>query len=114
MSDIANNYVLDQKLRGEVMKSDSVVMTPIGSKVTLVVGRSDNHLEPIPDLTGMTLREVKNMLWDHGFNLGKVEFEGVVDMAGQNSAKVYNQHPEPETPARMGREVSVWLKAEKE
>lgn len=114
VSDIANNYVLDQKLRGEVMKSDSVVMTPIGSKVTLVVGRSDNHLEPIPDLTGMTLREVKNMLWDHGFNLGKVEFEGVVDMAGQNSAKVYNQHPEPETPARMGREVSVWLKAEKE
>ncbi|MBR4851464.1 MAG: PASTA domain-containing protein [Tidjanibacter sp.] len=114
VSDIANNYVLDQKLHGEIMKSDSVVMTPIGSKVTLVVGRSDNHLEPIPDLTGMTLREVKNMLWDHGFNLGKVEFEGVVDMAGQNSAKVYNQYPEPETPARMGREVSVWFRVEKQ
>ena len=54
------------------------------------------------------------MLWDHGFNLGMVEFEGVVDMAGQNSAKVYNQHPEPETPARMGREVSVWLKVVEE
>ena len=114
VSDIANNYVLDQKLHGEIMKSDSVVMTPIGSKVTLVVGRSDNHLEPIPDLTGMTLREVKNMLWDHGFNLGKVEFEGVVDMAGQNSAKVYNQYPESETPARMGREVSVWFRVEKQ
>lgn len=114
VSDIANNYVLNQKLHGEVMKADSVVMTPIGSKVTLVVGRSDNHHEPIPNLAGMTLREVKNMLWDHGFNLGKVEFEGVVDMAGQNSAKVYKQYPEPETAARMGREVSVWFKAEKE
>ena len=114
VSDIANNYVLDQKLRGEVMKADSVVMAPIGSKVTLVVGCSDNRYEPIPNLAGMTLREVKNMLWDHGFNIGVVEFEGVVDMAGQNSAKVYNQHPEPETPARMGREVSVWLKVVEE
>lgn len=111
VSDLANNYVLDQKFRGEKMKADSVVLAPIGSKVTLVVGRSDNHSEPIPDLAGMTLREVKNMLWDHGFNLGAVEFEGTLNMAGQNSARVYRQYPEPETEARMGREVSVWLRA---
>lgn len=114
VSDIANNYVLDQKFRGEVMKADSAVLAPIGSKVTLVVGRSDSHHEPIPDLAGMTLREVKNMLWDHGFNLGKVEFDGALDMAGQNAARVYQQHPLPETAARMGREVSVWLKVEEE
>lgn len=110
VSDLANNYVLDQKFRGELMKADSTLSAPIGSKITLVVGRSDNHYEPIPDLAGMTLREVKNMLWDHGFNLGAVEFEGALDMASQNSARVYRQHPEPETEARMGREVSVWLR----
>ena len=110
VSDLANNYVLDQKFRGELMKADSTLSAPIGSKITLVVGRSDNHSEPIPDLAGMTLREVKNMLWDHGFNLGAVEFEGALDMASQNSARVYRQHPQPETEARMGREVSVWLR----
>ncbi|MBR7129800.1 MAG: PASTA domain-containing protein [Tidjanibacter sp.] len=110
VSDLANNYVLDQKFRGEVMKADSAVLAPIGSKITLVVGRSDNHTEPVPDLTGMTLREAKNMLWDHGFNLGEVEFEGALDMAAQNAARVYKQHPLPETEGRMGRSVSLWLK----
>ncbi|MBR2424907.1 MAG: PASTA domain-containing protein [Tidjanibacter sp.] len=110
VSDLANNYVLDQKFRGEVMKADSAVLAPIGSKITLVVGRSDNHTEPVPDLTGMTLREAKNMLWDHGFNLGEVEFEGALDMAAQNAARVHKQHPLPETEGRMGRSVSLWLK----
>ena len=96
------------------MKADSALLAPIGSKITLVVGRSNNHSEPIPDLAGMTLREVKNMLWDHGFNLGAVEFEGALDMAGQNSARVYRQYPQPETEAHMGREVSVWLRAVEE
>ncbi len=111
VNDIANNYVLDQKFRGEPMKADSAVLAPIGSKITLVVGRSGNHSEPVPDLMGMTLREAKNMLWDHGFNLGEVEFEGALDMAAQNAARVYQQHPLPETEGRMGRSVSLWLKA---
>lgn len=111
VNDIANNYVLDQKFLGQIMKPDSAVMAPIGSKITLVVGRNNNHTEPLPDLSGMTLREAKNMLWDHGFNLGEVEFEGVEDMAGQNSARVVRQYPQPETPSRMGRNVSLWLKA---
>lgn len=114
VKDIATNYVIDQKYRGELMKADSAVLAPIGSKVTLVVGRSDNHYEPIPNLEGMTLREVKHMLWDHGFNVGEVDFEGALDMAGQNAARVYRQSPAAETPAHMGREVSIWLKLDEE
>lgn len=112
VNDIANNYVLDQKYRGEVMKKDSVVMAPIGSRITLVVGRDGNHFEPIPNLSGMTLRQVKSTLWDKGFNLGEVEFDGSLDMAGQNSARVYFQWPAPDTEGKQGREVAVKLRLE--
>ncbi len=112
VSDIANNYVLDQKFRGVVMAKDSVVMAPMGSRITLVVGRDGTHLEPIPNLSGMTLRQVKNTLWDKGFNLGEVEFDGSLDMAGQNAARVYFQWPAPDTEGRQGREVAVKLRLE--
>lgn len=114
VNDMANNYVLEQKYMGQTLEPDSMVMAPLGSKITLVVGKSGNEAEPVPNLEGMTLRQVKNTLWDKGFNLGKVEFDGALDMAGQNSAKVYLQSPEAETPARQGREVSVRLRLAEE
>lgn len=111
VEDLANNYVIAQKLHGVELKADSTVMAPIGSKVTLVVGGNRAHTEQVPDLTGMTLREVKSTLWDMGLNVGSVEFEGNLDMAGQNSARVYLQSPLPETEARQGRAISVRLEA---
>jgi hypothetical protein len=60
----------------------------------------------------MTLRQVKNTLWDKGFNLGEVEFDGSLDMAGQNAARVYFQWPAPDTEGRQGREVAVKLRLE--
>lgn len=114
VNDIANNYVLEQKYRGQLMNKDSVVMAPMGSRITLVVGRDGTHLEPIPDLTGMSLRQVKNTLWDKGFNLGEVEFDGSLDMAGQNAARVYFQWPAALTEGRQGREVAVKLRIEEQ
>lgn len=114
VDDIANNYVLGQKYRGDQMQKDSTVVAPMGSRITLVVGRDGTHLEPIPNLTGMTLRQVKNTLWDKGFNLGDVEFDGSLDMAGQNSARVYFQWPTADTEGRQGREVAVKLRLEEQ
>lgn len=114
VNDIANNYVLDQKYRGTLMAKDSVIMAPMGSRITLVVGKDGNNFEPIPDLTGMSLRQVKNTLWDKGFNLGEVEFDGSLDMAGQNAARVYFQWPAAETEGRQGREVAVKLRIEEQ
>lgn len=111
VEDLANNYVIAQKLHGVELSADTVVMAPIGSKVTLVVGGNRNKTELVPDLTGKTLREVKNILWDMGLNLGEVEFDEALDMAGQNAARVYLQSPLPEVEARQGREISVRLKA---
>lgn len=112
VEDLANNYVISQSLYGKEIPSDSVVMAPVGSKVTLVVGGNRSHREIVPDLTGMTLREVKNTLWDMGLNLGEVSYEGVLDMAGQNAARVAVQSPVAETEVRQGRPVSVVLKLE--
>lgn len=111
VEDLASNYVIAQKLHGQELKPDTTVMAPIGSKVTLVVGGNRSHTEQVPDLTGMTLRQVKSTLWDMGLNVGEVEFEGALDMAAQNSARVYLQSPLPETEVRQGRAISVRLKA---
>ena len=111
VEDLASNYVIAQKLHGQELKPDTMVMAPIGSKVTLVVGGNHSHTEQVPDLTGMTLRQVKSTLWDMGLNVGEVEFEGALDMAAQNSARVYLQSPLPETEVRQGRAISVRLKA---
>lgn len=108
--DLANNYVLSQKYMGQEMSPDSVVMAPLGSKITLVVGRDGNNPEVVPNLEGMTLREVKHALWDKGFNLGAVEFEGAPDMAAQNAARVFLQSPAADSEARQGGAVSVRLR----
>lgn len=112
VEDLASNYVISQQLHGVEITPDTTIMAPIGSKVTLIVGGNREHTEVMPDLTGMSLREVKNTLWDMGLNLGSVEFDGVLDMAGQNSAKVYIQSPEAETEVRQGRAISVRLRLE--
>ena len=114
VEDLANNYVISQNIQGKEVPADSVVMAPVGSKVTLVVGGSRSHIEITPDLTGMTLREVKNTLWDMGLNLGDVSYEEVLDIAGQNAARVVMQSPLPETEVRQGREISVVLKLNEE
>lgn len=114
VEDLANDYVISQSIHGENVPSDSVVMAPVGSKVTLVVGGKQSHIEIVPDLTGMTLREVKNTLWDMGLNLGEVSYEGILDIAGQNAARVTMQEPLPETEVGQGYEVSVVLKLNEE
>ncbi len=114
VEDLANNYVISQSLYGEVIPADTTIMAPVGSKVTLVVGGNRSRLELVPDLTGMTLREVKNTLWDMGLNLGEVTYEGILDMAGQNAARVSVQSPLPETEVRQGRAISVVLKLDEE
>ena len=114
VEDLANNYVISQNLYGEEIPADSVVMAPVGSKVTLVVGGNRSRVEMVPDLTGMTLREVKHTLWDMGLNLGEVTFEGVSDMAGQNAARVSAQSPLPEVEVRQGRDIAVVLKLDEE
>ena len=114
VEDLANNYVFSQNLYGEEIPADSIVMAPVGSKVTLVVGGSRSHVEVVPDLAGMTLREVKHTLWDMGLNLGDVTFEGVTDMAGQNAARVSAQSPLPEEEVRQGRSINVVLTLDEE
>ena len=114
VDDIASDYVISQELHGVAITPDTTVMAPIGSKVTLVVGGNRKHRVVMPDLAGMSLREVKNTLWDMGLNLGSVEFEGVLDMSGQNSARVYIQSPEAEAEVRQGSNVSVHLRIKDE
>ena len=112
VEDLANNYVIAQKWHGQEIKADSTIQAPLGSKITLVVGGNLSLSEPLPDLSGLTLREVKNTLWDLGLNVGSVEFDGGLDMAEQNAARVYMQAPVAETPVSQGQEISVRLRLE--
>lgn len=112
VEDLANNYVIAQKWHGREIKADSTIQVPLGSKITLVVGGNRSLSEPLPDLSGLTFREVKNTLWDLGLNVGSVEFDGGLDMAEQNAARVYMQAPVAETPVSQGQEISVRLRLE--
>lgn len=109
VDDLANNYVISQELHGTPITPDTTIMAPLGSRITLVVGGNLERRLTVPDLLGMTLREVKNTLWDMGFNLGGVEFDSALDMAGQNNAKVYTQSPAPDAEVHQGTEISVAL-----
>ena len=71
-SDIATNYVLEERCAGKVVQPGSKLQTEMGSGVTLVVGMGEGgNVQQIPQLVGFTAREAKSRLWEAGFNVGK-------------------------------------------
>ena len=72
-SDIATNYVLEERCAGKVVQPGSKLQTEMGSGVTLVVGMGEGgNVQQIPQLVGFTAREAKSRLWEAGFNVGKI------------------------------------------
>jgi len=112
VQDMANGYVISQKYRGAEISSGSTVKAPAGSRITLVVGKSSDYSEQVPNLVGMSLREAKNAIWEKGFNVGNIEYDGVLNIAEQEAAKVYIQYPAQGTYERIGGDISVRMNLE--
>ena len=108
-NDLANKYVLDEKINGVSLEEDAEVSAHMGSGVTLVVGVNGSATEMVPNVVGKTLHEAKHILWSAGFNLGKVNYEGEMSLLEKTDAVIYKQSPAARTNANMGRGVALEL-----
>ncbi len=105
--DIARDVVLDVKFGGERLNAGRPL--PKGSIVDLVLGdgRGDNEVQ-IPDLTGLTLTEVRFALQGASLTLGAVNYMGPV--TDSLSAVVISQTPTPEDDwVSIGTPVNIAL-----
>lgn len=108
-NDLASNYVLEQRYKGRTVNAYSNLEIPMGSGITLIVGRGDVGSSPAPRLVGLTLKEAKSRLWEVGLNIGKVDADSDVTPFNMATAIVYLQIPEQKTYVSPGGEVSVKL-----
>ncbi|MES2780374.1 MAG: PASTA domain-containing protein, partial [Bacteroidota bacterium] len=88
--DIAQNVVLEQLYGNHTIAAGTKI--PKGSTIDLVLGDGLGQGDvSLPDLTGMTLEEARNLLASSTLNVGSVVYQGVV--TDSTSAKVYRQTP---------------------
>ncbi|MFB2117568.1 PASTA domain-containing protein [Parapedobacter sp. 2B3] len=105
--DIARDVVLDVKFGNERLNAGRPI--PKGSTVDLVLGdgRGDSEVQ-VPDLTGLTLDQVRFALQGNSLTLGSVNYMGLVtDTAG---ATVVSQTPTPTDPkVSIGTPINIAL-----
>lgn len=105
--DIARDVVLDVKFGNERLNAGRPV--PKGSTVDLVLGdgRGDSEVQ-VPDLTGLTLEQVRFALQGNSLTLGAVNYMGLVTDTA--SATVVSQTPTATDPkVSIGTPINVAL-----
>ncbi len=107
--DLATNYVLEQSYNNNLITLDSKMKAPVGSGITLVVGRQEGALTIVPQLLGLSLREAKSALWESGLNVGAVELESGIDITNESQAMVMMQSVVSESECELGSVVSLSL-----
>jgi len=107
--DIAANYVLEERYKGEIITPESRMEGEVGSGVTLLVGMSGNTTTTIPKVIGFPLKEAKSRLWEAGLNIGKIEKEDGINPLNEIEARVWIQAPEQSRRVALGATVSLRL-----
>ena len=114
-ADMATNYVLEERYRGELISPDSKRMAEAGSGVTLYVGvENGSGVATVPQVVGLSLREAKSRLWENGFNVGKIEYDEGIDLLTQKDARVYIQTPMLGQVLQLGTTISLRLTLDEE
>lgn len=107
--DIAQNVVLEQQVKGQVVAAGDKIAK--GTAIDLVLGSGlEGEEVPIPDLTGLSLEEAGNLLQSSSLNLGAVVYQGVIKDSAQ--AKVFRQQPpySASATATSGQPIDLFLK----
>ena len=105
------NAVMDQKFNGEVTEPDVDLVK--GSAVTLVVGLGKgNQTTNLPDLMGVSYKDVKNQIHNASLNIGTEVY-----MQTDEPEHLYVCRMEPEysaeTKVPLGSMVNVWYNSDK-
>lgn len=110
VNDIATNNVLEERYGRKIVKARSDVQAPLGSGITLTVGKSyDAASVPAPRVVGVTLRDAKSRVWESGLNVGKIETDGEIAPRDMLTARVYKQEPDQSQRVSLGTEVKLYL-----
>lgn len=106
--DIAQNAVLDQLWHGQSMQPGTKL--PKGSSIDLVVGDgSGGALVPLPNLSGLSLKDATNVLQASLLQLGTVVFEGQVKDSTKAIVKRQNPSFTEGATLRGGEFVDLFL-----
>lgn len=106
-SDMANNNVLDQYYQGHAVARNSDMKIPVGSKMVLVVGSNTSASVAMPNLIGVSLTEAKSLLWENGFNVGKLTADDDINYTNMANATVYSQSVAPFLSSSRGITVDI-------
>lgn len=110
VEDIATNNVLDERVDGKVVRSGSSVKAPVGSGVTLTVGKSQQGATVVmPRVVGLPLRDACSRLWEAGINIRSIKQDDNVDQANLSRARVYRQTPEQGRRVELGTQATISL-----
>lgn len=112
--DMANKYVLREKVGEKTLKEGEKTTALMASGVTLVVGINGAASESVPNLVGKTLHEAKHLLWSAGFNIGQVTYDAEMSLLDQTDAVIWKQTPAARVSSRLGTEVALELTLDKE
>lgn len=108
--DMATNYVLEERYKGDPVYPESRRRAEAGSGVTLYVGVEGGcGTTAVPQVVGSALRDAKSRLWENGLNVGRIRFDEGINLLNQKDARVYRQEPAPGRSEMLGSAVDVWL-----
>lgn len=108
--DMATNYVLEERYKGDPVYRDSRKMAEAGSGVTLYVGvEGGSGTTVVPRTVGFSLRDAKSRIWENGLNVGEIRFDEGINLLNQKDARVYRQSPSLGRSEGFGTTVDLWL-----
>jgi beta-lactam-binding protein with PASTA domain len=114
-SDIATHLVLSCKWNGKRLRPGDMIYK--GSYVDLTLGNAGSLKNvPVPNVTGLSLREARKQLTLSYLNTGKVIYDKTIQSAEDSlSCIVYKQAPAAaeNTVLPMGSAVNLWLTLKK-
>ena len=74
-----------------------------------------NPVDPdpyVPDLLGLTVDQARNKIWEAGFNVGEIAYDGGYNAASAD-ARVYSQSLPHNSTAMYGRTISLKASSDK-
>jgi eukaryotic-like serine/threonine-protein kinase len=108
---IALNAVLEQKVAGNEIASDSLI--PKGSIVDLVIGDGlGNQNFETPDFMGNTLDEVKFVITDGKLILDHINYIKQDTLPANMRNRIYKQLPPAGSENSSGGRIEIWINAD--
>lgn len=116
--DYSHDNVIRQRVGDREVTKENIATwgkVPYNTGVTLYVTfdvDKKSRTTEEPNVVGMTMRQVKNALWNKGLNIGEVHYDNsIVDRIDRRDARVYMQvlNSEVTNIPRLGDAVSLYL-----